>query len=129
VLQKGVTLIVRVHDPNGLVPQREVMPGTGVSAFPTGAAVKQFPLPMTYDNGRIRYYSAVVPLSSALSAVVSSGGVALADKTGAALSALGTPFQVTAADISGPEPPSGSLVLMFPRPDAKVIHVYVTGQK
>jgi hypothetical protein len=124
----GAIFIVRVHDANGLLPQGEAIPGSNVRAFLTGAAVNQFPLPMTYDNGRIRDYSAVVPLNSALNAVVSSGSVALADKTGAALSPLGIPFQVSAADVSSPNLLSGSLALMFPRPTAKIVHVYTAGQ-
>jgi hypothetical protein len=128
VLQKGATFIVRVHDANGLLPQGEAIPGSNVRAFLTGAAVKQFLLPVTYDNGRMRDYSAVVPLDSALSAEVSSGSVALTDKTGAALSPVGIPFQVSAADISSPNLLSGLLAFMFPRPTARIVHVYTAGQ-
>lgn len=129
VLQKGATFILRVHDATGLLPLGEAIPGANVHAYLTGAAVKQFPLPVTYDDGRIRDYSAVVPLNSALTAVASSGSVTLADKTGAAVDPLGVPFQVSPADVSAPNPLTGPLALMFPRPNAKVVHVYATGQK
>jgi len=43
-LQKGVRFIVRVHDPNQLLPQAETAPGTAVSAYLTSASIGQFQL-------------------------------------------------------------------------------------
>jgi len=74
-LQKGAWFILRVHDAQGLLPQGESVHGSSVSVHVTGAAVKQFPLPMVYDSGRVRDYGAVVPMNSPLNVVVGSGSV------------------------------------------------------
>jgi hypothetical protein len=128
-LQKGAWFILRVHDKQGLLPQGELVHSSSISAHLTGVAVKQFPLPVVYDNGRIRDYGAVIPMNSPLSAVVSSGSVVLADETGAAPSPLGIPFQVFAADVNAPALVPASLALMFPRPKAKIVHVRATGPR
>lgn len=128
-LQKGAWFIVRVHDTKKILPQAEAVPGTAIHAHLTGAGIKQFPLPMVYDNGRIRDYGTVVPQNSALNAVVSSGSVLLADKNGAAPSAQGILFQIAPAAVNAPNPLPPPLAAMFPRPTATIIHFYTTGGK
>jgi hypothetical protein len=128
-LQKGAWLILRVHDTKGLLPPGEAVRTSSVGVHLTGAAVKQFPLPVVYDNGRIRDYGAVVPMNAPLSAVVGSGIVVLADANGAAPGAQGIPFQVSTADVNAPPLGPASLGRMFPRPTAKIVHVVATGRK
>jgi hypothetical protein len=128
-LQKGAWFILRVHDTNGLLPQAEVVHGSGVGVHLTGGAFKQFPLPVVYDSGRIRDYGAVVPMDFPLNVVVASGSVVLSGDNGAAPSAQGIPFQVSTADVNAPPLASAALERMFPRPTAKIVHVAVTGRK
>ena len=81
-------------------------------------------LPLTYDNGRIRDFEAVVPQATPLTAVLSANPrLILADATGAAPSAQGVRFQAS--------PPAASTALqllrMFPPPNATIISYHVTG--
>lgn len=128
-LQKGAWLIVRIHDTRRLLSQVETVRGSGVTVFLTAAAVNQFPLPLIYDNGRIRDYGAVVPMNSAMRARIASSSIALSDERAAPLGAEGVPLQVTAADFQTASGVPRALARMFPRPTAKFLHVYTAGRK
>jgi hypothetical protein len=128
-VKKGAWFIIRIHDQGGLLPATETVPRAGVAAYLSAAGVKQFLLPVVYDNGRIRDYGAVVPINLPLTAVVSSSSVLLTDENGAAPSATGTPLQVAQPDPTVPSWFPPSLASMFPRPTAKVVHFYTTGRQ
>jgi hypothetical protein len=128
-LQKGAWFIVRIHDTRRLLPQVETVRGSGVTVLLTGPAVSGFPLPLIYDNGRIRDYGAVVPMNSAMRARIASGGIALSDEKAAPLNAEGVPFQVTAADFQNATEVPRPLRWMFRPPRAKFLHVYTAERK
>jgi hypothetical protein len=71
-LQEGVRFIVRVHDPNQLLPQADTAPGTAVSASVTSASISQFPLAVVYADALVRDYGTIVPTNVPLSVTVSS---------------------------------------------------------
>lgn len=125
-LQKGVRFIVRVHDPNQLLPQAEAAPGTAVSAFVTSPSIGQFPLAVVYADGLVRDYGTVVPTNVPMSVTVSSATLVLADTTGATLTATPITFQALATDVGVAATPLAPFASMFPPPDAKIIHVYAT---
>jgi hypothetical protein len=127
-LKKGARFILRVHDPSGHLAAAETVPHSAINAIVSGAGISAFPLLVTFDNGRIRDYAAVVPAGLAMTVAVSSGKVLLADTTGATPAAQGVPFQAVAEDLKAPASSSG-VPLMFPRPTANIIHVYTTGLK
>ena len=125
-LQKGVRFIVRAHDPNQLLAQAETIPGTAVSALVTGATVNTFLLPVVYQAPIVRDYGAVVPTNIPMGVTISSLTVALADVAGTPLTATPITFEALQSDV-GPAA-GGPLAFqsMFPPPDAKMIHIYVT---
>lgn len=123
-LQKGVQLIVRVHDPNGVLAQAESVPGGAVSAYLSGSGVAQFPLPVVSSGQGFRDYGTYIPFNSPLIVFVSGHSLALQDKAGAVLNPQGISIQVLPADLQLPQPPPPSLGAMFTRPTAKVVHVY-----
>jgi hypothetical protein len=125
-LQKGVLFIVRVHDPNQLLPQAETVPGAAVSALVTGASANQFLLPVVYEDGLVRDYGTVVPADVPMNLTISSATVVLADATGTALAPTAVTFEALQGDLGfAPGAPS-QFASMFPPPDAKMIHVYAT---
>src|ERR1035437_10138031 len=91
-LQKGALFIVRAHDAAQLLAQAETLHGAGMRAYVTSSSIKQFVLPLMFDNGRIRDYGAVVPMNLPLT-VIAASSVPLTDQTGAALSPLGISFR------------------------------------
>lgn len=126
-LQKGVRLIVRVHDQMQLLSQAETVAGTAVSAFVSNPSVTKFPLPMIYSDGNVRDYGTVVPIDVPMSITISSNTVALVDNTSAPLSTVAVPFQVLPTDIEVAGVPTSPVTRMFAPPDAKMIHVYTAG--
>jgi hypothetical protein len=125
-LQKGIQLIVRVHDPKGLLAQAESVHGSAVQAHLSGAGFALVPLPVISESLNIRDYGTFVPFNTSMTVFVSSHSLLLADQTGAALSPQGIPIQVSPADFQLPPLSTPSLARMFPRPTAKVIHVYAS---
>jgi len=128
-LQRGAWFIVRIHDTRRLLPQVESVRGSSVRVLLTGPAVSGFPLPLIYDNGRIRDYGAVVPMNSAMRARIASSSIALSDEKAAPVNAEGVPFQVTAADFRTATEVPRSLRWMFRPPRAKFLHVYAAARK
>jgi hypothetical protein len=126
-LQKGVQLILRVHDPKGLVGQAESVHGGAVRAYVSGAGAAQVPLNMISDTGGIRDYAMFIPFNSPMTVFVSGHSLLLTDKAGAALSSQGIPIQVSPADFQMQPLSPPSLARMFPRPTSKVVHVYAGG--
>jgi hypothetical protein len=126
-LQKGVQLIVRVHDSKGLLPQAESVHGAAVSAYLSASGVARLPLPLISDTHGIRDYGTFIPFNSPITVFVSGGSLLLTDKAGTALSSQGLPIQVLPAEFQLPPLTPPSLARMFPRPTAKVIHVYAGG--
>ncbi len=127
--QKGAWLIIRIHDSGGLLPATEPLPRAGVQAYVSAPGVKQFLLPVIFDDGRVRDYGAVVPMNVPLTAFVSSPVVLLVDKSGAAPNPVGMALVVTPPDPAEPSwlPPRATS--MFPRPTATMLHFYTTGRK
>ena len=122
---RGVQFIVRLHDVGGFLPQVEVVKGGGVSVILSGGPGGPFPLPIIYDDGRVRDFGDLLPLNAPLVASASSAHVSLVDQSGATVGAAGVPFQITAADFAvNPILPVGS---MFQPPKAKMIHIYTSG--
>ena len=126
-LLKGVQLIVRVHDPKGLMVQAESVHGGAVRAYVSGAGAAQIPLNMISDAHGIRDYAMFIPFNSPLTVFVSGHSLLLTDKAGTALSPQGIPIQVSPADFQMQPITPPSLALMFPRPTSKVVHVYAGG--
>jgi hypothetical protein len=107
-LQKGVRFIVRVHDPNQLLPQAEAVPGAAVSASVASASVSQLLLPVVYGDGLVRDYGTVVPTNVPMSVTISSATVVLADGTGTALAPTAVTFEALQSDLgSAPGAPPG----------------------
>ena len=128
-LQKGVQLIVRVHDPGGLLAKAETVHGAAVAAHLSSAAVPLLPLPMVSDAVGFRDYGTYVPFNVPMTVFVSGQSLALTDRAGAALSPQGIAIQVSPADFQLPPLYPPSLARMFPRPEAKVVHVYAGGPR
>jgi hypothetical protein len=124
-LQKGVQLIVRVHDPNRLFRGAESVPGAAVQAHVSAAAARH-PLPIVADAGFFRDYGMFIPFNTPLTVFVSSRTLHLASDTGVPLSPAGIPIQISPSDFQSQNPLPPGLARMFPRPTAKVIHVYAS---
>jgi len=125
-LRKGVSFVVRIHDLNGHLSAAEELPSTGVSVCLSGDGVAQLPLPVTYNSGRVRDYSTVVPVGAALKDVVRSGAVGMVDSKGNTPGAQGLSFVATAPTTATPSSLPASLAIMFPPPTTQMIHFYVT---
>lgn len=123
-LQKGVQLIVRVHDLKRVLPAAESVPGAAVKVSVTGASISPRPLPVISDAGIARDHGMFIPFNTPLTVLVSSTAVQLATNAGATLNPAGIPVLVSPGDFQHPNPLSPSLAHMFPRPTAKVVHVY-----
>jgi hypothetical protein len=118
-LTKGWRFILRAHDPQQLLRNVETARGEALSASVTGPSGKPLPLPIVYDNGRIRDFGMVVPVNFPLKVSAGARKLTLVDHVGAELSPQGISFQA----IPPPAPPSAARGL-FPPPDATMIHVY-----
>ena len=128
-LTPGARFILRVHDTQRILPQVESGTRAGIAASLTDAATRRFPLPIVYDNGRIRDFGAVVPLNQPLRVVAAGGRINLADQAGAVLSELGLAFQIKPEDFLVLAPLAARLSPMFRAPDAKMVHIWITGRK
>jgi len=118
-LTKGWRFILRMHDVQQLLPKVETTRGDAISATVTGPGGKALPLPIVYDNGRIRDFGMVVPINLPLRVSAGARKLTLVDHVGAELNPQGISFQATP-----PSAPSGTARGLFPPPDATVIHVY-----
>jgi hypothetical protein len=122
-LTKGGQFIVRVHDDKQLLRQAEAIRGQSVSVTIVDASGTRFLLPMTYDDGRVRDYGAVVPINAQMRAMVNgAGGFLLNDAAGAALSPQGVPFQVALASAT---PTVRTNFFKLP-PSVTMVHVHVS---
>ncbi|MCC7343007.1 MAG: hypothetical protein IT170_18135 [Bryobacterales bacterium] len=128
-LQKGVPFVVRTHDAKQLVRGAETVRGQSIRLFLSASGRRQFPLPIVYDNGRIRDYGAVVPANLSLSVKVNSASLVIADRAGAAFAAQGVPFQIPSVEAAKFKPLLGAAKWGLFRQNAKVVHIYPTARK
>jgi len=125
--QKGIRFIVRVHDPQQLLPQAEAVTGAALSAYVTAPSVPKFPLPVVFSDLNIRHYGTLVPINVAMSVTISSATVTLNNTTGAPLAASPIAFTILPTDVVVTGNPTAPP--MFPPRDARIVHVYAAGLK
>jgi hypothetical protein len=122
---KGASFIVRLHDPGQLLQQVGAAKGGGVSVWVSGGPGGRLPLPIVFDDGRIRDYGDLLPFNVPLVAIPASGQLNLAGVGGAALNASGISFQITSADLATTSAIGPFASVLGPR--AKMIHIYTAG--
>ncbi len=120
-LTKGGNFRVRVHDPRALLKTVEAANASAVSVLVTEGSGRQRPLPVIYDDGHVRDYGDVLPIGQPMKVSVNSAKLKVSDSGGG--NAQGVPFQVA-------DPPAASTHgwNKFPRSNATVVHVNITGQ-
>ncbi len=118
---------MRVHDSSGYLKQVETVRGQAIAPSVSGAGGGSVPLPLVYDDGRVRDYGAFVPLNLQMQLNVASPQLKLSDNSGQAVAAQALSFQ--AADLPSAPAQAGTSKFRsaFFAPNATVIHVYVIG--
>lgn len=125
-LEKGIRLIVRVHDTKQLLPKAEVVTGAAVAAFLTSGSVRQFPLPVVYADDIVRDYGTNIPVGVPMSVTISSRNLTLVDKDGSPITGTPMPIEVLSTDIEVVGEAKSLFTSKFPPPNARMIHVYTT---
>ena len=128
-LTKGGRFILRVHDLRQSLPQGESNRRRELAVAVADASGHLLPLPVVYDNGRVRDYGMVLPFGVPYRAVVTGPNVVLADEKGAALNSGGAAFQLADTPQGGTVGRGRGIRQKFRSPDATMIHVRVTGRR